>query len=108
VSKAKVVAKNGNGNASAEKNKGNTEIKKSKGNSSAEKSNGNTEIKKIKEPAPAAKKPPSNGALEIDLRDYFAAKVMQVLISKNDLYASHVAELAYLQADEMISRGRKK
>lgn len=58
---------------------------------------------------------PAPVVLPVDLRDYFAAKVMQSLWCNNDLLvrapkgeeASWIAAIAYEQADAMLKEGAK-
>ena len=45
--------------------------------------------------------------LPINLRDYFAAKAMELFINKGQYYVEETAKLAYLQADAMM-KARKK
>jgi hypothetical protein len=43
----------------------------------------------------------------MDLRDYFAAKAMELFISKGKYYVEETAKLAYLQADAMLKEREK-
>jgi hypothetical protein len=49
---------------------------------------------------------PNHRSEGMDLRDYFAAKAMQAIMSNpenEDMPSSHIAEWAYLQADSMLA-----
>ena len=43
----------------------------------------------------------------MDLRDYFAAKAMELFINKGQYYVEETAKLAYAQADAMMKAREK-
>ena len=47
------------------------------------------------------------GNTGMDLRDYFAAKAMELFINKGQYYVEETAKLAYLQADAMMKAREK-